>query len=84
MTPLATHLFECGVDLRYNWEILEHKSSKTTEIYTHASKAGMASIKSPIDTIFKREKTIIVPGGMYIRNADMNELSEIGLRGDMK
>ena len=53
----ATHLLKSGVDLRYIQEILGHKSSKTTEIYTHVSKASIASIKSPLDTIFKEEQT---------------------------
>ena len=53
----ATHLLEGGVDLRYIQEILGHKSSKTTEIYTHVSEANIASIKSPLDAIFKEEQT---------------------------
>jgi integrase/recombinase XerD len=52
----ATYLLECGVDLRYIQEILGHKSSKTTEIYTHVSKASIASIKSPINIFFKERK----------------------------
>ena len=53
----ATHLLESGVDLRYIQEILGYKSSKTTEIYTHVSKATIASIKSPLDSIFREEQT---------------------------
>jgi len=32
-------------------EILGHKSSKTTEIYTHVSRKNLGKIDSPIDTI---------------------------------
>ena len=49
----ATHLLESGVDLRYIQEILGHKSSKTTEIYTHVSKASIARIKNPLDSIME-------------------------------
>jgi len=37
-------------------EILGYKSSKTTEIYTHVSRASLTSIKNPLDSIFKREE----------------------------
>lgn len=47
----ATHLLENGTDLRYIQEILGHRSSKTTEIYTHVSTKSIQNVKSPFDDL---------------------------------
>lgn len=47
----ATHMLERGIDLRYIQNLLGHKSSKTTEIYTHVSLRKILDLNNPLDDI---------------------------------
>jgi len=47
----ATHLHESGTDIRTIQEILGHKSSKTTEIYTHVSRQHIQGVRSPFEDL---------------------------------
>jgi integrase/recombinase XerD len=45
----ATHLHESGLDIRYIQELLGHRSTRTTEIYTHVSRRNLIVVRSPIE-----------------------------------
>jgi len=47
----ATHLLESGVDIIYIQRLLGHTSAKTTSIYLHVTRKGVAKITSPIDIL---------------------------------
>ena len=47
----AKHLPGSGTNLRYNQELLGHKSRRNTEIYTHVSQKNLQAICSPFDDL---------------------------------
>ena len=47
----ATHMMDKGVGIRYIQMLLGHKSSKTTEIYTHVSQKNIKNLHNPLDDL---------------------------------
>ena len=47
----ATHLVECGTNIRTVQLLLGHESLETTMIYTHVARKGVTAVTSPLDLL---------------------------------
>ena len=47
----ATHMLECGYDIRTVQELLGHSDVATTMIYTHVLNKGGKGVSSPLDVL---------------------------------
>ena len=47
----ATHLVECGTNIRSVQLLLGHESLETTMIYTHVARKGVTGVISPLDLL---------------------------------
>jgi integron integrase len=47
----ATHLVECGTNIRTVQLLLGHESLETTMIYTHVARKGIGGVTSPLDLL---------------------------------
>lgn len=47
----ATHLVECGTNIRSVQLLLGHESLETTMIYTHVARKGVTGVTSPLDLL---------------------------------
>ncbi len=57
---------ESGIELRYIQKLLGYRSSKTTEIYTHVSRANIVRIRNLLDATLRRKRYECVQNYVYL------------------